>query len=161
MSSKMSSAVILRAKYDGEQSIEILHMKWSPGVGWVKKTDFVYTTPLGNWSEIEFNRLDNVLYTDFLRTMTYGNLEVWRKLAKLALDEYQDEEPFDKSMAISSLEILDPTFIAPKANLNCRWQCEMLDHLIAVTSLHVVSTCRNVKRLKKYFYEMQEQLVTR
>ena len=157
----MSSAVILRAKYDGEQSIEIEHLKWNPGLGWVKKTDFVYTNPLGDWMEITFQESDDVKYTDFLRTMTEENIEVCRKLAKLVLEEYQDEEPFTKYMAVNSLDILDPTFQAPKMNLNCRWQCELMDHLVAATSLHVISTCRNQRRLKKYFYEMQEQLLRR
>jgi hypothetical protein len=151
-------AIVLRATYDGEQAIEIEHLKWKSGVGWAKKTDYVYTFPLGNWNELKFGEADRVLYTDFLRVMTFRNLEVWRKLAKLVLEEYQDEEPSYKAAAINSLEILDPTFVAPKVNINCKWQCEMLDHLINATSLHVVSTCRNTRRLKKYFYEMQEQL---
>lgn len=152
------SAFVLRAKYDGDKCIEIEHEKFQPGLGWVTKTDFVYTEPLGDWHEIRFSPTEDVAYTDFLLTMTRKNVEVWRKAVMLTLHEYQDEDVSLKNIAVNALGILDTTFQPPVFNLNCRWQCELLDHMVTSVSTHVISTCYNKRRLKKYFFEMQEQL---
>lgn len=69
-------AFVLRAKYDGEQCIQIDHEKFVPGIGWCPKTDYVYTEPLGNWTELIFRASEDVKYIDFLTTMVYKNLEV-------------------------------------------------------------------------------------
>jgi hypothetical protein len=69
-------AFVLRAKYDGAQCIQIDHEKFVPGIGWCLKTDFVYTEPVGDWTELTFKETDTIRYRDFLHTMTRKNLEV-------------------------------------------------------------------------------------
>jgi hypothetical protein len=87
-----------------------------------------------------------------------GVHQVCRKMAMLILQEYEEEEPYMKNAAVESLEIIDPTFEAPKINLNCRWQCELLDHLTTAVSTHVISTCMNKNRLKRYVCDMRWRL---
>jgi hypothetical protein len=151
------SAFLLKAKFDGDQTIEIEHVKYQPGTGWITKTDFVYSYPLGDWDAITFDESERVSYTDFLRTMVYQNVEVWRKMATLALEAYYDEEPEKKFFAIVAIELLDPTFEAPTINLNCRWQCELVDHVLTRCAIHVISTSRSKYKLKKFFYELQSK----
>jgi hypothetical protein len=69
-------AFVLKATYDGSRCIQIDHEKFVPGIGWCAKSDFVYTEPVGNWTELIFKANDDVKYIDFLMTMVYKNLEV-------------------------------------------------------------------------------------
>jgi len=142
----------------GEQSIEILYTQYQPGIGWSKKTDFVYAQPRGNWTSLKFYEDHLPRYTDFLQALVQPELEVHRKLAKLVLDEYQFETNQNKYFALECLEILDPTFVSPRMNTACRWQMELVDYMIGPVSLHVTATCRNVKNLKRYFDEMKRGL---
>jgi hypothetical protein len=153
------AAYMLRASYDDEhQCVQIDHEKFVSGVGWAVKTDYVYTTPVGEWTELVFKDTDNVKYVDFLFTMTTRNLEVWRKLSMLMLHECQEEHLDLKAAAVDALETLDPTFHAPGFNLYCRWQTELLDHLIGPVATHVISTCTNKRRLKRFFFELQARM---
>ena len=61
--------------------IEITYNKFVSGFGYRIFTDYVYTTPLGNWVDIKFNEIDNVQYTNFLNTMVFKNIDVYRILA--------------------------------------------------------------------------------
>jgi hypothetical protein len=149
-------ALILSAKYDGDNCVEIEQFKFQPGIGWKCKTDFIDTTPLGQWTELFFSAEENVSYIDFLKTMTAKTLDTCRKMAKLALDQYEDASKGDKFFALQALTLIDRTFIPPEINLECRWQCELLDYMISTSSLHVVATCRNPARLIKYCTALQE-----
>lgn len=77
----------------------------------------------------------------------------------LILHEYQEEDTAMKHFAVECLELVDHTFEAPKLNLHCRWQCELLDHLTTSVSTHVISTCLNRRRLKRYFSDMLVRLM--
>ncbi len=56
--------------------------------------------------------------------MVYQNVEVWKKMAMMALEAYRDAQPIDKAFAVTCIELLDPTFEAPIVNINCR--CEVM-----------------------------------
>jgi len=147
-----------RAKYDGDATVEIDHVKFQPGAGWITKKDYIDTCPLGDWTDIRFDEADEVSYADFLRTMVFQNVEVWKKMATMALEAYRDAEPIDKAFAVACIELLDPTFEAPTININCRWQCELMDHMLTKCAVHVISTSRSRYRLKKFFFEMQKRV---
>ena len=147
---------VLNALYDGE-CLQIEYSKFLPGRGYTTLKEFIYTQPLGKWTELKFSRRDRVAYIDFLLVMTVKNLEVFRRLSRLALSQFEEAAPFFKREAVNALTILDKTFYAPTINLECAWQCELLDHIVCHTSIVVISTCRNIDRLERYFNALQER----
>ena len=150
---------VLSAKYfynvdNNTDSIEIKYQKFTPGIGYRIKTDFIYSRPLGNWTEIAFSKDDSVSYTNFLNTMVSKNIEVYRKLARIAHRRILDSYSY-KINLLNAIRILDPTFNPPFINLKCGWQCELLDIIIERFSICVISTCKNEMRLYRYFNALQ------
>ena len=147
---------ILYAKftYDGVDCIELVYNKFVPGIGIRKHTDYLYTTPLGNWYELNFNDSDNVLYSNFLNTMVFKNIDVHRRLARLALSRILGSNIYRINL-LNTIRILDPTFVPPRINLDCRWQCELMEEIVSSTSLTVITTCYNERRLTRYFNALQ------
>lgn len=150
-----SAKVIINmlAPVEYRDCIEVSYRTFTPGIGYTTKTSFVYSTPLGNWTEIKFTE-DNVKYSNFLNTMVYKNLEVRRLLAIVALRDVLSVFKYNIKL-LNAMAILDPTFVPPNINLSCRWQCEMVDEIVNKSSFHVISTCRNEYRLTKYFNALQ------
>jgi len=153
------TSFVLQVKYvydvpNQVDCIEIDHYRWIPGIGNQAKKDYLYTSPLGNWNEIKFLHEDGVSYTNFLNTMVFKNIEVQRKIAKLTLD-HALESGFDRTELMNAIQYLDPTFQPPVINKRCRWQRELLDEIVTNTSLHVISTCRNMRRLDRYVTVVQ------
>jgi hypothetical protein len=148
---------VLNVTYDGS-CISLEYTRFLPGTGYTRITDFLYTVPLGNWTALQFSKHDRVDYISFLKTMVFQNLDVHRKLARLALMKYEDAEPYYKLQALNALGILDKTFYAPVINIHCTWQRELLDYMIGPTSIHVISTCRNMGRLDRYFNALQSRI---
>lgn len=138
----------------GTDCIELTYSKFVPGFGTKQFIEWVYTTPLGNWRELKFNEDENVSYSNFLNTMVFKNNEVHRKLAKLALERILSSDRYRINL-MNTIRILDPTFIPPRINLNCRWQCEFMEELVTTRSLVVIATCRNDRRLARYFNALQ------
>jgi hypothetical protein len=134
--------------------VEITYRKYTPENGYRTLTDYVYTKPLGNWTEIKFNSSDDVQYTNFLNTMVFKNIEVYRKLARLALSNVVNY-PMYHIKIINALCILDPTFVPPIINKRCTWQRELLENIAQTTSLRVIYTCKNTYRLERYFNALQ------
>ncbi len=149
---------VLSATYNGGMSIAVEYTWFRPGTGYTKKTEFVYSEPLGGWNILQFKQQDCVSYIDFLQTMVRNNIEVQRLIARRILTLFEDAEPYQKRQAVDALHILDPTFYPPVININCRWQCELLDMLIKDPSIHVISTCRNMVRLQRYIQALQNHL---
>jgi len=131
----------------------------SQGTGWQVKTDFVYTQPQGDWTEITFDpEEDYVTYINFLLTMTQKNLEVWKKLSLLILETSKWHLTEKKHDVMKRLELIDPTFTPPELNLDCVWQRELLDELLYKYSARVIATCYSTRRLIKYFFRTQATL---
>ena len=139
---------------NGDDCIEIEYIKHLPGTGSKKHTAYVYTTPVGNWHDLKFKESDDVSYSNFLNTMVFKNIDVRRKLAKLALDRIIESEWYRINL-LNAIRILDPTFIPPMINLHCHWQCELMEEIATITSLRIIATCRNEKRLERYFNALQ------
>lgn len=138
--------------------IEITYNKFVPETGYRVFTDYVYTTPLGNWVDIKFNEIDNVQYTNFLNTMVFKNIEVYRKLAKLALDNILEMDLYHIKL-LNAICILDPTFTPPYINTRCTWQWDLMYNIVSTTSYRIIATCHNTRRLKKYFNVLQSLTV--
>ena len=150
---------VLSAKYayDSCPCITIEYTKFLTGSGYVKITDFIYSIPLGNWTELKFSKNNRVDYIDFLKTMVFRNLDTQRRLARLALTRFDYAPSYFKLKALNAISILDKTFYGPVINLKCQWQRELLDFMTDQTSIHVISTCRNMDRLERYFNALQAQ----
>lgn len=147
---------VLNAKssYDVEYDhdvVEITVDRWREGTGWQKHTDFIYTRPNGDWTEINFKRTDCVKYVNFLETMVEKNVEVCRKIAQTLADQIIDYQNWGEYVRLmKSLTILDPTFEVPHINLKCRWQRELLETICVDWTKMVISTCYNCVRLGDY-----------
>jgi hypothetical protein len=141
---------------DANQNVvEITTTRWRTGTGWCTHTDFLYTRAQGNWNEIQFNKNDAVKYVDFLNTMVEKNVEVARKMAQISSYAVIDYGSWSDSVRLmNSLTVLDPTFVPPVINLNCRWQRELLETLTKEWTQMVISTCRNINNLTKYTKEI-------
>jgi hypothetical protein len=86
--------------------------------------------------------------------MVVWNLDVARKLARLVATPDDSWDDKDKISAMHAIKILDPTFTPPYINLRCNWQRKLLDGLIGETVNSIIDTCRNEKRLDKYYNVM-------
>ena len=142
----------------GTDCIELTYSKFVPGFGTKQFIEWVYTTPLGNWRELKFNEDENVSYSNFLNTMVFKNIEVYRKLAKLALDKILEMDLYHIKL-LNAICILDPTFTPPYINTRCTWQWELMYNIVSTTSYRIIATCHNTRRLKKYFNVLQSLTV--
>jgi len=129
--------------------IEVKTDKWLTGTGWREHTDFLYTSPKGNWTELKFTTREQVRYVDFLNTMVNKNLEIARKIALLHVDRILESPNRHSSFVnlMNSIPILDPTFVPPDFNLRCRWQRELLETICNEWVKSVILTCLTYTRL--------------
>jgi hypothetical protein len=135
-------------------TVEIDYVKFVPGNGWKEHKDFIDTYPEGDWTDIHFDN-SSVKYADFLNTMVHKNIDVARKIAKISLDNVSTRDPKKLIRIMRAIEILDPTFVSPDINIDCSWQRELLEHMAFTTSYRIIATCKNIKRLNKYFRVFQ------
>jgi hypothetical protein len=136
-------------------TVEIDYVKYVPGNGWKEHKDWIDTYPEADWTELDFSADSSVKYADFLNTMVHKNIEVARKIAKVSLDNLSTRDPKKLIRIMHAIEILDPTFASPDINIDCMWQRELLEHIAFNTSYRIIATCRNKKRLQKYFRTLQ------
>jgi hypothetical protein len=116
-------------------------------------TDYVYTEPIGGWTELDFNG-DECDYVAFLNTMVYKNVDVFRKMATLLLDELLDVPYKNRIQLLNAMKILDPTFTPPWINIHCTWQQELVEKVVNKT-FDVIGTCYNIHRLERYVTVLQ------
>ncbi len=140
--------------YENCECVEIFHKKLVNGE-WARYSDYIYTKPKGDWIEIRFKETDQMEYTDFLETMVVWNHDVAKKLARLVSTVNDSWDDQDKISAMHAIKILDPTFTPPYINLRCKWQRRLLDDLIGPTVTSIIDTCKNEKRLGKYYEAMK------
>jgi hypothetical protein len=162
----METAIITRALFihnlefePAHEVIEIHYIKQNDR----KKVMYIDTFPLGNWNEIKFDPDDNVLVSDFLKTMVFRNIDVARVLARLALNrvvEHNDVMWKHYIQCMCAIRILDHTFVPPSININCGWQKDLLDSIVDKTSRCIIATCRNADRLERYAKALNEMKIT-
>jgi hypothetical protein len=86
--------------------------------------------------------------------MVYKNVDVYRSMAILLLDELMNVPYSNRIQLLNAMKILDPTFTPPWINVNCNWQKELVGIIVAKT-FDIISTCYNEKRLEKYVSVLQ------
>lgn len=121
-----------------------------PGTCGVLKKDWIHTQPRGDWTVLHFTRGDNVQLNEFLNVMVCKNNETLRKMCLCLLkrlDKNQHRFPY-------LLKILDPTFVPPCINENCRWQREFCDEMVSNTLQSVIMSCKNNNRLQNLYEEL-------
>jgi hypothetical protein len=144
----------------GTQYIEVKTDRFQPGLGWNIHTDFLYTQPKGRWTELKFQRWEQVSYEDFLNSMVHKNLDVHRKIARLLADKIYETHEDEKILfrLMGAIKILDPSFEPPVINLKCTWQKELLNTMCTEWTKVVIGSCMNTHRLGKYSKILQIML---
>ena len=138
---------------EGTHIIEVVYDKFVPGIGVKSHRDWLYNaTPTGNWIHLLFEP-NQTNYESFLDCMVKKNLDIYRRLCKLALDNHDIDVPDfrTKVRLMNAIKILDPTFEPPLINRKCGWQNELLNEIYRNTSMRVIATCINEYRLGRYF----------
>ena len=138
-----------------EGLIKVSYTQKFPGNVVNSHVDYLDTIPIGNWTTIKFNDNEYMSYCDFLNTMVYRNVDVYRKMCKMKLTsilEFLEPDKMKTRIRIMNMtRILDPTFEPPMINLKCGWQKQLLNDMCNSTSFHILSVCRNTYRLERYF----------
>jgi hypothetical protein len=135
--------------------VVIEHIKYIDDIGWKTHTDWLSTYPEGDWTYINFGEDSHVKYEDFINSMVHKNVEVYRKMARLSLDNISTKDQKKLIRVMNAIKILDPTFVPPIINTACGWQNNLLEYIATSTSYRIISECKNTKRLGRYFRVFQ------
>lgn len=138
---------------DVEQSrdcIQLTYLQDVPGTYNMYTTDWVYTKPCGDWTNIKFSKEENVSVENFLKTMCEQNDECVRHLCDMYI---RTTGLSYKHMYLVS--VLDPTFEPPRINCSARWQRELGDEIVNKFLKLVLMTCRNTGRMKRLLTEIE------
>lgn len=128
--------------------------------GKTRRVDYLYTHPIGYWSNINFDL--GQCYIDFLDNMVFQTIDVKRKITKLMLTELMDRVSYSRKeytilrKIMNASSILDPTFRSPYLNLGCRWQRDFIKTFCMVTLWGIISNCRNEGRLFNFSCRLEE-----
>ena len=118
-----------------------------------KKTERMYTAPIGGWTRLDFDG-DECRYASFLNTMVYKNVDVFRRMATLMLDELLNVPYRNRIQLLNAMKILDPTFTPPWIHVHCTWQQDLAEKVVNKT-FDVIGTCYNIHRLERYVTVLQ------
>jgi len=118
-----------------------------------KKIERIYTEPIGGWVRLDFEG-DECRYASFLNTMVYKNVDVFRRMATLMLDELLNVPYRNRIQLLNAMKILDPTFTPPWINVRCGWQNDLIETVI-IKTFDVIDTCYNESRLERYVTVLQ------
>ena len=111
------------------------------------KTDFLYTSPRGNWQDITFHNLEFMDYPDFLRLLVFRNPEVEKKIATVELLHCLD--PYS-IRAMNCLRIMDPTFRSPRVNIKNGHHMDLVHHINSVVASRILEECTDTIRVTSY-----------
>lgn len=136
-----------------EDCIRVVYSTESPGIPSEIKTEWFSTRARGNWDHINFMIEDGISLENFLECMTVNNTEVLRKICLLLLDKIE----YDYWKYLHIIPILDPTFVPPQINKECRWQKELANSIVNEHFRGVISTCMTTNRLKKLTHILKYQ----
>lgn len=140
--------IVLKALYISNQThIEVNITEYIPGTLWETKTEFIHSSPKGNWNYLEFTNDEQVSFVKFLDLMVEENIEVLKLKIKLLLEE-NIQNNFRE--IVNALSMVDPTFIAPETNPRCHWQNQLLLDICNGSVYYVIATCKNRRRLKRF-----------
>ena len=135
------------------ECVEVSYIIKRPGNVVNSHTDFLYTQSKG-WTYLKFSD-DGILYSDFLNTLVEKNVDVYRKMCRIEIDTMINKKHRNLTKInlkiMNAICILDPTFKPPIINVDCGWQRQFLNDICNLTSFHVIATCRNHKRMQRFF----------
>jgi hypothetical protein len=130
--------------------VEVEYTKYQPGYGWKNHTDYVYSYPEGDWTELTFDEDSEVRYVDFLRSMVHNSTDVLRKMALISLNDISKKNSYHAMIrVVNSIKILDHTFEPPVFNKECKWQMELLKHMARHVIYRSIESCSNKKKLRR------------
>lgn len=133
--------------------LAITYVRKLPGNVVNSHTEWLETRPKG-WDYMTFSG-DGISYSDFLNTLVEKNVDVCRKMCRIELENILNKKNKNTTRIflkfMNALCILDPTFRPPIINTDCEWQRQLLREICYSTSFHVIGTCRNCKRMQRYF----------
>lgn len=141
-------AYVLRAHhtYDVETNENMVEVT-AIGMEYGHKTDFMYTTPRGDWRELTFHHLEFMDYADFLRVMVHRTPDVEKKIATIELLRFADTYSI---RAMNCLRLLDPTFRSPYVNIKNGHHMDLVNHINTVVAPKILDECMDTTRIIKY-----------
>jgi hypothetical protein len=113
----------------------------------------VYTEPIGGWKKLDFEG-DYCKYVSFLNTMVYKNNDVYRKMARLMLEEILSVPRVHRIQLLNAIKILDPTFTPPWINVHCGWQQKLVETIVN-TTFDIIDSSYSERKLCKYVTVLQ------
>jgi hypothetical protein len=158
---------VVDAKYEHDvendvDHVAVTYLEFSPGTMYNTHTKFIYSSPKGDWTHMTFTLEDNVRVGDFVATMIRPCLATARMIARSYHTQIMAEARGDHDTLVQlthAVRILDPTFKPPLINGRAAWQRDILELIANESSIHVISTCKNEKRLSKYSDAMRGMLM--
>ena len=158
---------VVEAKYEHDvendvDHIAVTYLEFSPGTMYNTHTKYLYSTPKGDWAHLTFTLEDNVKVYDFVSTMIRPCLETERMVARSCHSAIMNEARGEHDTLVQlthAVRILDPTFKPPLINERAAWQRDILELIANESSIHVITTCKNAKRLAKYSDAMRGMLM--
>ena len=112
---------------------------------------FVYTTPKGSWTQINFTHTDRVQYADFLRTMVERTLDVARKIADAEREFMSGTGRLYLSRrGMNCLKIIDNRFESPDICLSSQWQIDIMWYINNIAARRAIEDCDDINRLMRY-----------
>jgi len=132
--------------------VEIVYESYKKGKGYTTFTDYMNTSPLGDWTFIQSGK-QSIQYEKFLDTMVSNSIEVRQRIAQLALDNVLAYEQSDRNYIriAHATKILDPTFQPPRVNMESAWQMEFIKKFCKKVVPNVIEQCINKSRLEYFF----------
>ena len=144
-----------KAVYDVESKldyVEITYERYVKGKGYATYLDYINTKPCANWTELK-SKSESIPYEKFLDTMCEKTLEVYQKMAELALQNIvADKQTIHTYIRTAyASKILDPTFQPPWINTERTWQREFIKKFCTDTLADLIQRCTNESRLAHFF----------
>lgn len=146
------------AAWDVENSWHVVQCsvrKFTDGIGWVTRVDYLYSRPNGNWTNVEFEP-GTMTYHDFLGGFMQQDLDVLRKKCRLVTELMNTWGNHYK--VVKFLSTLDPTFTPPSINRRCKWQIDMVQDIASRTAFYVIETCTNTVRLRQFYLRVMSSM---
>jgi hypothetical protein len=109
--------------------------------------DFLHTSPVGGWNVLNFEG-DECDYVSFLETMVFKNIEVFKKIATLRTNRILSRKG-NRIEVLEAMSVLDPTFVPPEINSNCKWQMNMVEDMVKHVYA-IITTSYSEYKLKQY-----------
>ena len=152
MTSFIKSAKAIHDVESELEYVEIEYERFVRGKGYETYKDYIQTRPLADWVMLT-SKTQSIPYEKFLDTMCEKTLEVYQKMAELALQNIlADKQGVHTYIRIAHAStILDPTFQPPWINSKSAWQREFIKKFCEDTLPDLIQRTTHDSRLKYFF----------